>query len=58
MANIQNEILATFCQKLAETEGFTEEKVRKVRDLFKGSKKPKAADFIKVFAEKPTEGVS
>jgi hypothetical protein len=31
--------------------------MNQVRELFSGSKKPKAADLIKVFAETPKEGL-
>jgi hypothetical protein len=51
MATIQEEILDTFYRKLAETEGFTEAKVKALRELFDGGKKPKAADVIRALAE-------
>jgi hypothetical protein len=51
MAIIQEEILDEFCRKLAETEGFTDTKVKKLHDLFSVGKKPKAADVIRVLSE-------
>jgi hypothetical protein len=55
VATIQDDILEEFYKRLAKTEGFTEEKVKQVRDLFSGHKKPKAIDVIKVFSENPKE---
>jgi hypothetical protein len=55
MASIQEDILEEFYRRLSEAEGFTEEKVKLVRELFSGSKKPKAADVIKVFSQSPKE---
>jgi hypothetical protein len=55
MASFQEEILEEFYRRLAKAEGFTEAKVKQVRDLFSGSKKPKAADLIKVFSESSKE---
>ena len=57
MASIQEDILEEFYRRLTKAEGFAEEKVNQVRDLFGGSKKPKAADVIKVFSEKPKESL-
>jgi hypothetical protein len=51
MATIQEEILDKFYRKLAGTEGFTDTKVTKLRDLFSVGKKPKAADVIRVLSE-------
>jgi hypothetical protein len=51
MATIQEEILDEFFRKLAETEGLTDAKVKKLRDLFSVGKKPKAADVIRVLSE-------
>lgn len=55
MLSIQEKILEEFYLKLAQADGFTEAKVNQVRELFSGSKKPKAADLIKVFTETPKE---
>ncbi len=57
MASIQEEILEEFYQKLTQADGFTEAKVAQVRELFGGTKKPKAVDLIKVFAEMPKESL-
>jgi len=57
MASIQEDILEEFYKRLAKAEGFTEEKVEQVRDLFSGRKKPKAADLIKVFSESSKESL-
>jgi hypothetical protein len=51
VATIQNEILEEFCQRLAKTGEFSEIRVNKVRELFAGSKKPKATDLTKVFSD-------
>ncbi len=51
MATIQDEILEDFCQRLAKTGEFSEVQVKKVRDLFASSKKPKATDLTKVFSD-------
>ena len=51
MATIQEKILAEFFRKLTQSDGFTEAKVKQMRELFGGSRKPKAADLLKVFSE-------
>jgi hypothetical protein len=51
MASIQEEILEEFYRRLAKAEGFTEAKMKQIRNLFSSSKKPKAADVMKVFSE-------
>jgi len=51
VATIQDEILEEFCQRLAKTGEFSEMQVNTVRDLFAGSKKPKATDLTKIFSE-------
>jgi hypothetical protein len=55
MASIQEDILEEFYKRLTKAEGFTENKVKLLRDLFSGSQKPKPADVIKVFSENPKE---
>jgi hypothetical protein len=57
MASIQEDILEEFYKRLTKAEGFTEDKVKLLRDLFSGSKKPKPADVIKVFSENPGENL-
>ncbi len=57
MASIQEEILGEFYRRLAKTDGFTEAKMKQVRDLFSGSKKPKAADLMEVFSENAKENL-
>ena len=57
MASIQEEILEEFYRRLAKADGFTQAKMKQVRDLFSGSKKPKAADLMKVFSENPKENL-
>ena len=51
MATIQDEILEEFCQRLAKTGEFSELQVKKVRELFASSKKPKPTDLTKVFSD-------
>jgi hypothetical protein len=58
MATIQETILEEFYQKLLKVEGFTEDKVKQVRDLFSGSKKPKATDLVKIFSQHSNENLS
>jgi hypothetical protein len=58
MAGIQEEILEEFFRRLAKAGGFTEAKVKQVRELFSGSKKPKAPDLVKVLSEDSKEGLS
>jgi hypothetical protein len=55
MAKIQDDILDEFYRQLGTTEGFSEQRVEKLRELFKASKKPKAADVMKVFSDAPKE---
>jgi hypothetical protein len=50
MATIQNDILEEFYKRLETSEGFTPTIVQQIRNLFDGSKKPKAADIAKVFS--------
>lgn len=57
MASIQEEILEEFYRRLAKAEGFTEAKLKQVRNLFSGSKKPKAADVMKVFSQDSKENL-
>ena len=57
MATIQEEILEEFYRRLEKAEGFTEAKMKQIRDLFGGSKKPKAADLVTVFSKNPTENL-
>ena len=55
MANIQDDILEKFYTRLTETEEFSDEKVKALRGIFGGNKKPKAADVIKVLSENSKE---
>ena len=55
MATIQADILEEFYKRLAKAEGFTEEKVKQVRAVFSGSKRPKAVDVIKALSESSKE---
>lgn len=57
MASIQEEILEEFYRRLAKADGFTQAKMKQVRELFSGSKKPKAADLMKVFSENQKENL-
>lgn len=57
MASIQEDILEEFYRRLVKAEGFTEAKVEQVRNLFSGSKKPKATDLIKAFSESSKESL-
>lgn len=55
MACVQDEILEEFYRRLSKAEGFTDARVQQLREIFGGTKKPKPADLIKVFSEKPAE---
>ena len=51
MAKIQDAILEQFFNELEKTEGFSKERVDQLRQLFTASKRPKAADLVKVFCD-------
>lgn len=55
MPKIEDEILEKFFQELEKTDGFSKERVERVRALFKTGKKPKATDFVKVMADQLKE---
>jgi hypothetical protein len=57
MASIQEEILQELYRRLAKADGFTEARMKQIRDLFNGSKKPKAPDLMKVFSENSKESL-
>ena len=50
MPTIREDILEKFLQNLSKTDGFNDDMVEQVRQLFKDDKKPKAADLVKVFS--------
>jgi hypothetical protein len=50
MANLQNEIAATFLEKLKESPDVTPEMVVALRELLSARKKLKADDLVKVFS--------
>lgn len=53
MPKIQDEVLDAFFQELVKTEGFTAQRIEKLRDLFKSVKKPKAPDLVKILSDEP-----
>ncbi len=55
MANIQDEIFEQFCQQLAKTGRFSAAKIKQIRELFAGGRKPKPNDLVKLFSEKEPE---
>lgn len=55
MAKIQDDILDQFFIELEKTEGFTKERVDKLRALFTAGTKLKATDFVKVLTEELEE---
>jgi hypothetical protein len=57
MANIQEEILEEFYKELAAAEGFTDSVVKELRELFSGTKKPKALDVTKALSKPTKESV-
>lgn len=50
MSTIQQNILDTFYEKLATCEGFNQELIMQVRELFEANKKLNAADLVKVLS--------
>jgi len=54
MPKIQDDILEKFYADLEKTDGFTKERVDKLRALFGAGKKPKATDLAKALKEEPT----
>jgi hypothetical protein len=57
MANIQEEILKEFYEQLAKAGGFTASVVKELRELFSGTKKPKAVDVTKALSKPTKENV-
>jgi hypothetical protein len=57
MASIQEDIFEEFYRRLAKADGFTEAKVKQIRELFSSSKKPKATDVMKVLSESSKESL-
>jgi hypothetical protein len=55
MPTIEDEILGKFFQELEKTEGFSKERVERVRALFKTGKRPKATDFVDVMSDQLKE---
>jgi hypothetical protein len=55
MPKIEDEILARFFQELERTEGFSKDRVDKLRALFRAGKKLKATVVVKVLSEAPKE---
>ncbi len=51
MATLQQTIAEKFLAKLSEDKSLDVAKVDRLRALLAGGKKPKAEDFVKVFAE-------
>lgn len=50
MATLEQTIADKFIAKLAEGDDVDAEKVEQLRKLFEDSKKPRAEDFVKIFA--------
>lgn len=55
MATLQQKIAHKFLAKLKDVESLDAEKIEQLRKLLADSKKPKAEDFIKIFAA-PADG--
>lgn len=51
MPSIQEEILQSFLERLAESDGFDNAKVDALRALFESEKKPKAAEVVEALKE-------
>lgn len=57
MANIQQEILDAFFERLKEAEGFDSDKADALKVLLEQSKKPKATDVVAVLSADNEETV-
>jgi hypothetical protein len=55
MAKIQDDILEAFFTELQQTEGFSDQRIKRLRELFKDGKKPKATDLLKVLSDELKE---
>jgi len=55
---IKDEILEQFFRELVKTDGFSEDRVECLRELFKAGRKPKAAEVIKKLSDEPKEGIA
>jgi hypothetical protein len=55
MAKIQDDILEAFFTELQHAEGFSDQRINKLRELFKDGKKPKATDLMKVLSDELEE---
>jgi hypothetical protein len=51
MATLQQQISDKFLERLAESTEISAEKLEKLRAALSAVKKPKADDFVKIFAE-------
>jgi len=57
MGTIQEDILEEFFKKLTESEEFDEERVKQLRELLAGQKKPKAPKLVAVLSADSKEEV-
>jgi hypothetical protein len=53
MATLQQTVAEKFLAKLSEDKSLDAAKIERLRALLAGGKKPKAEEFVKVFAEPP-----
>ena len=51
MATLQQQIAEKFFKQLAESPEVSAEKIEKLRFALSAAKRPKADDFVKIFAE-------
>lgn len=58
MAKIQNEILQAFLAELEKANDFSEDRVKRLREVFTNGKKVKAEELVKVLSEDPKEQLS
>lgn len=55
MANIQDEILESFFDKLSTASEFDADRIDRLSEVFSADKKPKAIDVTAVLASNPSE---
>ena len=57
MPSIQEEILQSFFARLAESDGFDDEKIDSLKALFESKNKPKAVEIVEALKEDSTEDI-
>ncbi len=55
MPTVQQEILDAFFERLRDSDSFSEEIVKRLRELFQEQRKPKAEELAQVMSDLPEE---